>query len=320
MWKNIVSVLLLLPFVSFGQVYKNDPFDAEYKVLSRRADSLFDEKQYRAAAETFTAAFAANGNSARIDDRFNCACSWAAIGKKDSAFRQLQVVVGGRYKRYAHLLIAPELQGLYEDPRWAAIVEGVKHNRDLAEPRANKELVAKLDTIMIDDQKYRILWMPTEKKYGINSKQMTLLKKAVGERDSINIAKVVAIIERYGWPEPDTAGVEGGRTAFLVIQHADIDIQERYLPMIREQVKKHYLKGEALALLEDRINIDRGRAQEYGTQIGRDKDGNYFVDKLKDPDNVDKRRQEMGMEPMADYVRTWGLKWDVNEYKKQQNK
>jgi hypothetical protein len=38
---------------------------------------------------------------------------------------------------------------------------------------------------------------------------------------------------------------------------------------------------------------------------------------LADPDNVDKRRAEVGLTPLAEYVKHWGIKWDVDDYKKQ---
>lgn len=42
-----------------------------------------------------------------------------------------------------------------------------------------------------------------------------------------------------------------------------------------------------------------------------------FVLPLEDPDNVDKRRAEVGLGPLADYVKQWNIVWDVEEYKKQ---
>lgn len=42
----------------------------------------------------------------------------------------------------------------------------------------------------------------------------------------------------------------------------------------------------------------------------------YYVRPLEDPDNVDTRRLEVGLEPLALYVKTWQIKWDVEQYKK----
>ena len=42
----------------------------------------------------------------------------------------------------------------------------------------------------------------------------------------------------------------------------------------------------------------------------------YYVRPLEDPDNVDRRRLEVRLEPLALYVKTWQIKWDVEQYKK----
>jgi hypothetical protein len=42
----------------------------------------------------------------------------------------------------------------------------------------------------------------------------------------------------------------------------------------------------------------------------------FYVLPLEDPENVDKRRAEVGLQPIADYVIEWQIKWDVEQYKK----
>ncbi len=127
----------------------------------------------------------------------------------------------------------------------------------------------------------------------------------------------MAIIDRYGWLGTDVIGVQGNATIFLVIQHADIAIQEKYIPMMRDAVKKGKAFGSDLALLEDRVAFRQGKRQIYGSQIGRDNEThNYFILPLEDPDNVDKRRAEVGLSTIAEYVNHWQIKWDVEQYKK----
>lgn len=41
-----------------------------------------------------------------------------------------------------------------------------------------------------------------------------------------------------------------------------------------------------------------------------------FVLPLDDPDNVDKRRAEVGLDLIADYVKNWNIIWNIEEYKK----
>ncbi|MNY29516.1 hypothetical protein D3C86_1635620 [compost metagenome] len=136
-------------------------------------------------------------------------------------------------------------------------------------------------------------------------------------KDSLNLFKVTKILDTKGWVGKDVVGEEANKTLFLVIQHADLQTQQKYLPMMQEAVNKGNANGANLALLEDRVALRQGKKQIYGSQIGRDKETNkYYVSILEDPDNVDKRRAEIGLQPMADYVSKWQIKWDVEQYKK----
>ena len=111
--------------------------------------------------------------------------------------------------------------------------------------------------------------------------------------------------------------VNGNSTLFLVIQHADIATQEHYLPMMREAVTNGDAFGSDLALLEDRVALRQGKRQIYGSQIGRENTGEFYVSPLDDPDHVDERRAAVGLEPLANYVANWDIKWDVEAYKNQ---
>lgn len=135
-------------------------------------------------------------------------------------------------------------------------------------------------------------------------------------KDSINLIKVIEIIDAYGWIGPDKVGGQANQTLFLVIQHSDLKTQQKYLPILREAVKNKNASGSAMALLEDRVALGEGKRQIYGSQIGYDKEKNEsFVLPLEDPDNVDKRRAHVGLGLLADYVKRWGIIWNVEEYK-----
>ncbi len=142
--------------------------------------------------------------------------------------------------------------------------------------------------------------------------------KIIHKKDSINLIQVKQILDKRGWLGADIIGDKGNSTLFLVIQHSDIETQEKYLPMMKAAVLKGNARASSLALLEDRVALRKGGKQIYGSQIGRNKEtGKHFVLPLIDPDNVDKRRAEVGLGKIADYISMWGIKWDVEEYKKQ---
>ncbi len=144
------------------------------------------------------------------------------------------------------------------------------------------------------------------------------------ETDSINLIKVSKILDERGWMGSEIIGNKGSRGLFLVIQHADRypEKQRKYLAMLKEAVdhdraKPHNLSYLDLAYLEDRVAVNNmGEKQVYGIQMDIDPETEeYFVYPLIDPDNVDKRRSEVGLEPMSEYLAFWKLSWDVEEYK-----
>ena len=311
---SLLTILICLTFKTFSQDYSK-----KYNELVNKADSLYRAKDYKNSAFTYSEAFRANGWTAKSVARYNAACSWSMANYADSAFFHLEkLVVKGTYKNYGHITTDTDLIPLHEDIRWKPLLEKVKQNKEKSEANLDKPLVAILDSIHIEDQKYRKQIDGIQKQYGSDSKEMTAHWKMIGIKDSINLIKIQEILDTKGWLGSDIIGQQGNQTLFLVIQHSDLKIQEKYLPMMREAVKKGKASGSSLALLEDRVALRQGKKQIYGSQIGMDKKTNkHYVLPLEDPDNVDKRRIEVGLDqPLAEYVNYWQIKWDVEQYKK----
>ncbi len=177
-------------------------------------------------------------------------------------------------------------------------------------------LSAELAIIMHDDQYYRSQIDDIEKKYGTQSPQMKAQWQRIGKLDSIDQQKIKAILDKDGWPGPYEIGAEGSAAIFLVIQHAGLDMQLKYLPLVKDAVKRASLNAGSLALLEDRINITQHKKQVYGSQLTGDGTGKYYVLPLEDPDNVDKRRTAVGLQPLKEYLQYWKMEWDIEQYKK----
>ena len=181
----------------------------------------------------------------------------------------------------------------------------------------DRALESELVTILGEDQKYRLQIGAVQKKSGGDSTEMRELWKVINEKDAANLVRVEAILDRRGWLGPGEVGPQGNVALFLVIQHADLKTQEKYLPMIRLAVKAGRAQASQLALLEDRVALGEGRRQTYGSQIGMDEAGAAHVRPLEDPDQVDRRRASVGLGPLAEYVRQWGITWDAEAYKRQ---
>jgi hypothetical protein len=184
-----------------------------------------------------------------------------------------------------------------------------------------KDVIDQLLIIDNDDLKYRIQIQELGSKFGLFSSKVDSVWLLMNKTDSINQVKVKTILDKYGWLGISEIGNQCSSALYRVIQHSDLNTQEKYLPLIREAVKNKEAKPRDLATLEDRVALRQGKKQIYGTQVGQDKNSlKYYVSPLADPDNVDKRRAEVGLEPLSmvleSYFETWHLKWDVEQYKK----
>lgn len=182
-------------------------------------------------------------------------------------------------------------------------------------------LAARLDSIRYNDQFYRHQTDSIIRLYGRSSEQFKSSWQQVGKMDSMNVLNIREILDEHGWLGEEIVGPDGNFTIFLVMQHADLATQIRYLPMMQEAVREGKARPDQLALLEDRIALGKGEPQIYGTHISLDEGtGTYFISPIRDPEHVDERRSRIGMGPLAGFVGAYGLTWDVEQHKKQSAK
>lgn len=253
----------------------------------------------------------------KTNDRYNAACSWALAKQNDSAFVQLKHLEEMGYSDLNQLNKDPDLATLRAAVQWENIRIGIAGNREKERSKYNQELLVLLDSIYLSDQVYRKQLDSVEKTFGRTTKEYKLHWVKIKEADSVNLIKVEAILAKHGWLGADSIGKEGNRTLFLVIQHASIETQEKYLPMMQAAARRGDANLSSVALLEDRINLSRGRKQVYGSQIAKHPEtGLFYVLPLEDPDHVDKRRAEVGLGPLSEYLARWKMTWDVEEYKR----
>ena len=281
------------------------------------ADSLYSAKQYAASAGAYRAAFAISPGTAA--DYYNAACSAALAGDTATALAWLDTAVARGWTNLRHLETDTDLGSLHATAGWAVVTGKLRAIVAEIEKDYDKPLQQELLGIFDDDQAIRREFMDVVDREGWKSPLADSLGRVMAVRDSANLVKVRAILDEKGWVGPKKVGGQANGTLFLVIQHSDLATQQKYLPMMREAASRGDAPKSSLALLEDRVALGEGRKQRYGSQIGvDDSTGRNYVLPLEDPDGVDARRAEMGLGPLADYVKRWGIAWDPAEYQKEQ--
>src|SRR5215813_9541145 len=120
--------------------------------------------------------------------------------------------------------------------------------------------------------------------------------------DASNTERMKAIVRQYGWPGPGLVGRDGTDAAFLLVQHANLAFQTEMLPLVEKAYKRGELSGQSYALLLDRVLVGEGKRQVYGTQA-KLKGKEFVPDPIEDEANVDKRRAEVGLPPLSEYLK-----------------
>jgi hypothetical protein len=287
-----------------------------YWALAWQGSDLYKKKEYAASVEAYKNAFKIRKD--RSSDLYGAACSAALAGKKELALDFLKDAVKAGYTNAKHLQSDGDLASLHAEKEWATIVAQTEKNAVDIPKSYNMALRSALLEIDKDDQEIRRVAIDSTKKYGFTGRNrvMDSIFHVMGYNDSVNLIRITKILDSVGYPSVKSVGSDAARTVFLVIQHSDLKVQERYFNVLKKAVDDGNLHPANFALLEDRIALRQGKKQVYGSQVGADmKTGKYYVLPLEDPDKVDQRRMNIGLQPLSDYVKQWDIVWDVNDYK-----
>ena len=135
-------------------------------------------------------------------------------------------------------------------------------------------------------------------------RENNLIKYA--KEDHRNQELIISIIEKCGMPTLNEVNQEQMNAIWLGLQHTENRYRVKYFPLIEKAVKNGDLSKEQYALMKDRILMDEGKPQIFGSQI---KNGKLYD--LEEPETVNERRQEMGLEPIEDYLKRFDITFDA---------
>jgi hypothetical protein len=133
------------------------------------------------------------------------------------------------------------------------------------------------------------------------------------ELDRMHTERMRAIVEELGWPTISKVGEAASMNAWRLVQHADHDVafQEHCLGLMKACPPGEVLK-EKLAYLEDRIRVNRGQPQPYGTQGYLTDQGDWVTRPIEDRRNVNSRRAAVGLEPIEQYILYMNREYGTN--------
>ena len=282
-----------------------------YNEYIKETKALYKSGDFHNSTEKYSKAFLIKEGNA--SNYYNAACSAALAKDSVLALNYLNLSANKGLKSLEHIKKDNDLKILHSSKDWTSILEKIEKNLNEYEKDLDKPLKKKLEQILIRDQTLRLIYLEAEKKFKHDSENMKYIASLMAQQDSINEHEVINIIEHRGWVGKSLVGNRANTALWIVIQHAPLEIQEKYLPLLEESVKKGESKGEHLALLKDRILMRNGKPQIYGSQIIQEGDNPPHVYKIENPEYVNKRRKEIGLSPIEDYVKKWGITWGIEQ-------
>ena len=181
-----------------------------------------------------------------------------------------------------------------------------------------KNLNEELKVVLEKDQSIRSKLVDEGKRFqgtGDKSAIDSLMKELLAA-DRSNQVFVERVLDSIGWPK----GLEedANFAIFLVIDHAGLGYQKKYLDLVKSQSEARLISPGDYATLADRVLMKSGQPQQYGTQT-ISINGITSLWPVSDPENLNQLRAEAGLGPIEDYLfvaeSTYGkrVEWDTTK-------
>lgn len=236
------------------------------------ADSLYRVNDFSRALENYKPALKYYWEKKTFHKAARCA---AGVKDYNLAMGYLERAIDLGWPNSRVLRSDKILAPLAGNPRFERLIQRLEtiegHIKEIKTPG----LLAELDSIYADDQRYRV-GRPNE--------------AAQARLDSSNLLRVERLIGQYGWPGSNL--LDGRNYCWLVVQRQPLDVQKKYYGLIAKAVRNGEEDPGFLAILEDKMLIEQGKKQKYGTQTDA---VNRKIYPLKNPKKVDIYRAKVGM-------------------------
>jgi len=158
---------------------------------------------------------------------------------------------------------------------------------------ANPALRNKIERLFKTDQAVR----PVGKPWDLKKLQAT--DRADGETAH-------AIFAKYGLPTFALVGPEAAQEFDDVVQHQPLAFQKQVLPQMKADLAAGQVSAQSYAMLLDRVESSSGQPQTYGENFVCTPDGKMKPSPIADPEQVDRRRADIGLVPLSLYAKLLG--------------
>ena len=131
----------------------------------------------------------------------------------------------------------------------------------------------------------------------LTQEQKQIVSQKMGEIDSVNLQRLLGLIDTFGFPTWERVYSYGNNAAWILMQHSPLPYLYEFTKEYRKAVADTNADIKNLAYMEDRCRVFRGLPQLYGTQLNASSDNENILwyDPIADIKNINNRREKMLM-------------------------
>ena len=131
------------------------------------------------------------------------------------------------------------------------------------------------------------------------------------EVDKRNTERMKEIIAEIGWPSASKVGKDASIAAWLLVQHADHDVNfQSHCLSLMQELPADEVRSEDIALLTDRVRVNSEQPQIYGTQF-RQVDRKHVPKDIEDVEHVNERRKALGLDTLEENIERMYKKYPI---------
>ena len=284
-------------FFALQAMYFSVAYNQEEYILRKDADSLMMYRGFEKAIEKYKQSESLRENR---ENNYRIAICFCYLGEIDSAGYYYDKALSKKYySGYYKLPEDPNLQCLKEHSdynRFVYLADTFNYQKTfhIVDSNLFKEVMRRKGL----DQYVR------NKRITEYIKDENLEGLVWAEVDSLNMLFLDSLIEVYQkWPGYDILGKGGDNSLWLFAQHADkfVEFQEKYYKYLLEAVCEYNTNPNNIAYLYDRIMINKGLKQRFGTQNTSTTD-TVVIGNLEDEKNIDAYRNYYLLPPLSTYI------------------
>ena len=177
--------------------------------------------------------------------------------------------------------------------------------------QADLILYRQLDSLKTEDQKWRNL-MTKINNHQVDTISADKVVRQLVRTDSLNFIQIKILFNKYGFPGYNKVGKDGSNNFWLLVQHADKHptFQDSVLTKMKIEADSGNASLINYAYLMDRVKVNTGQLQIYGTQmILNSAKTSYEPKPTVEPDKLNERRMSVGLPTIESYIETMNKRY-----------